>query len=82
MTTPAVIEWRGPFNFNKIEEYYGILRGHKGVYLWIYEGNPKRVVYVGTGTGEDGIFRRLCIEKAELICGKHYCFKGNSDIDP
>lgn len=82
MTTPAVIEWSGPFNFNKIEENYGTLRGQKGVYLWIYEGNPKRVVYVGTGTGEDGIFRRLCIEKAELLCGKHYCFKGDSYLDP
>lgn len=78
---PWVIKWNCFKSFNQIDREYESLKNQKGVYLWVYNGQPKRVVYVGTGTGEDGLFRRLCIEKVEMLCGKHYCFKYNPLLD-
>lgn len=82
MKNTITVTWKHFESFYKIDEKYSDLNGGEGIYLWVYKGKINKVVYVGTGTGTDGLFRRLCTEKAEMLCGKHYCFKYNFKIDP
>jgi len=82
MEDTITVTWKHFKSFYKIDEEYNELQGKEGVYLWVYNRKFKKVVYVGTGTSTDGLFRRLCTEKAEMLCGKHYCFKYNFKINP
>jgi len=81
MSTSIKIEWKPFGSFSKIESQYSELKSGKGVYLWVYNGQPKRVVYVGTAIGEDGFFGRLCTVRVQMLCRKHYCFKYDPLID-
>ncbi len=61
-------------SFNSLDSNEESLSG-KGVYLWVLDSNPKRIIYVGTATGQSGFFKRLNEEREQILRGQHFIIK-------
>lgn len=53
-----------------------------GVYLWLYHGNPNRVIYVGTACSGLGFKGRNAQPVGEAYYGLGYAFKLENTCDP
>jgi hypothetical protein len=53
----------------------------KGVYIHVFPGNPPRIIYVGTATGQRGFHGRFLNEVSEYFSGLGFVFRVSTDED-
>lgn len=75
------VSWEDIGKFASINEKYSELNNKKGVYLWVFNGTPNRIIYIGTGLGKGGLFDRINKERIEMLKKRHYCFRPDTGLD-
>jgi hypothetical protein len=71
----------GPFN--RILNNRQKLKDKNGLYIWVLHSNLKRIIYIGTATGSEGLYDRLSTELREIKNGLHTIIRLESnDLDP
>jgi hypothetical protein len=61
----------------KLKDFKDELTCKKGVYLWVYNYKPKRIIYIGSATGQEGFYKRLNNELNQINCGHYFIVKSN-----
>lgn len=72
------INWDNVINVKEIDGCYDYLHDHGGVYLWIFQGSPRRVSYIGEAKQ---FYSRYISHIANFVSGLNVCFNAGADDD-